>query len=123
MAECTAAGSKPSATESSRARLTTMLNRMQDNVDSKIDPDVEYLYSIHDRSDILMMYYYEVSQVQGTALANTGATKNYISARYAKRANLRFTRVDADSLRSIRLPNEQDMKILGQCEFKLKMPE
>ena len=67
-----------------------------------------------------MMYHCKVGKVQGTVLADTGATKNYISARYA---NLRFRRVDASSLRSIRLPNGQDMKILGQCEFELKMSE
>jgi len=89
-----------------------------------MDPDSKYLCSIHDRSNVLMMYHCEVDKVQGTVLADTGATRNYISARYAKRANLRFIeRVDANSLRSIRLPNGQDMKILGQCEFELKISE
>src|SRR5277367_314991 len=101
-----------------------MLDHTQDNMDSGIDPDSEYLCSITDRANILMMYHCEVGQVPGTALADTGATKNYISARYAKKANLRFRKgVNADSLRSIRLPNGQDMKILGQCEFELKMSE
>src|SRR5213078_1450636 len=39
------------------------------------------------------------------------------------KANLRFRRGDANSLDSIRLPNGQAMKILGQCEFELKMSE
>ena len=121
IAECTAGGSKPSENGS---KLTTMLDHIQDNINSAMDPDYDYLCSIHDRSNVLMMYHCEVGKVQGTALADTGATKNYISARYAKKANLCFTRrVNADSLRSIRLPNGQDMKILGQCEFELKMSE
>ena len=104
-------------------KLNAMLDHMEDNVDSAMDPDSEYLCSIHDRSNILMMYNCEVSKVQGTVLADTGASRNYISARYAKKANLRFRKGDADSLRSIKLPNGQDMKILGQCEFELKMSE
>jgi hypothetical protein len=33
-----------------------------------------------------MMYHCKFNKVLGTALADTGATKNYISARYTKRA-------------------------------------
>ena len=40
-----------------------------------------------------------------------------------KKANLRFSRDDANSLRNIRLLNGQNMTILGQCEFELKMSE
>ena len=116
---CAAEGSKPEKA----LNLNAMLERMQDNVDNEMDPDSDYLCSIHDRSDVLMMYHCEVNKVQGTMLADTGANKNYISARYAKKANLRFRRGDANSLRSIRLPNGQDMKILGLCEFELKMSE
>ena len=123
IAECTAEGSKSGTAESSGEKLNAMLDHIQDNMDSAIDPDDEYLCSIHDRSNILMMYHCEVGKVQGTVLADTGATRNYISARYAKKANLRFKRVDANSRRSIRLPNGQNMKILGQCEFELKMSE
>ena len=72
-----------------------------------------------------MIYNCEVSQVPGTMLTNMGATKNYVSARYAKKANLHFNKgVNADSqVGSIRLPNGQDLKILGRCEFELKMSE
>src|SRR5436305_1387493 len=79
--------------------------------------------SIHGRTNVLMMYHCEINKVLGTTLVNMGATRNYISARYAKRENLRFSRGDANSLRNIRLPNGQNMKILGQCEFELKMSE
>src|SRR5277367_4844491 len=89
IAECTAGGSKPGTAESNGVKLTAMLDHTQD-MDSGIDPDSEYLCSIPDRANILMMYHCEVGQVPGTALADTGATKNYISARYAKKANLRF---------------------------------
>ena len=118
IAECTAGGSKPG-----EGKLNAMLDHMQDEADSGIDPDSEYLCSIHERSNILVMYHCEIGKVPGTALADTGATKNYISARYAKSANLRFRTGNADSLRSVRLPNGQDMKILGQCEFELTMSE
>ena len=73
--------------------------------------------------DLLMMYHCEINKVLGTTLVDTGATRNYISARYAKKANLRFSRGDANSLRNIRLPNGQNMTILGQCEFELKMSQ
>ena len=82
--------------------LNAMLNHMQDNVDNEMNSDSDYLCSIHDHSDVLMMYHCEVNKVQGTTLADTGANKNYISARYAKKANLRFRRGDANSLCSIR---------------------
>jgi len=46
-----------------------------------------------------MMYHCEIGKVSGTALADTGTTKNYVSARYAKKANLHFNKgVNADSL-------------------------
>ena len=125
IAECTVGGSKPGTTESNGGKLAAMLDRMQDNMDSAIHPDSEYLCSISERtSNILMMYHCEVGKVSGTMLTDTGATKNYVSARYAKKANLPFNKgVNADSLCSIRLPNGQDMRILGQCEFELKMSE
>ena len=101
--------------------LNAILNCMQNNVDNEMNPDTDYLYSIHDHSKILMIYHCEVKKVSSTALADIGATRNYISARYVKKTNLRFSRSDANSLRSVRLSNEQDMKVLDLCEFELKM--
>lgn len=59
--------------------------------------------------------------MQGAALGDTGAMKNYISTRDAKRANVRFIR--SESVCSVELPNGQEIKILGQCEFVLTMSE
>ena len=122
MAECSAKGLK--SDHEKALNLNAMLDHINDNVDSAMDPDFEYLCSIHDRSNVLMMYHCEADKVQGIALADTRATRNYISSSYAKRANLHFKRdANASSLRSFRLPNGQDMKVLGQCEFELKMSE
>ena len=63
-----------------------MLDRMQDNDGSEMDPDFNYLCPIHDRINVLMMYHCEINKVLGTTLIDTGATRNYISARYAKKS-------------------------------------
>ena len=79
IAECTVGGSKPGTTESNGGKLAAMLDHMQDNIDSAIHPDSEYLCSISEHtSNILMMYHCEVGKVPGTVLANMGATKNYV---------------------------------------------
>ena len=52
--------------------------------------DVEYLHSIRERKDRLMTYPCEIDKCQGTALADSGATRNYISKDYATRSNLRI---------------------------------
>jgi hypothetical protein len=119
IAECTAGTSKPGEKD----KLNAMLDHIQDNNDSEMDLDSSYLCSVHDRKDVLMMYRCKVNKVPGTTLADTGATRNYISARYAKKANLSFKRGEANSRRSVRLPSGQDMRILGQCEFELTMSE
>src|SRR5271169_4372616 len=94
----------------------------QDNsVDSAMDPDSSYLCSIHDRKDVLLMYHCILNKVRGTTLLDTGATRNYISRKFAEKANIKFK--DTTELRNVRLPSGQDMKILGKCEFKLEMSE
>src|SRR4030095_12846387 len=42
---------------------------------------------------------------------------------YAEKANLRFRDTVEPQRSSVNLPNGQDMKILGECEFKLQMSE
>ena len=99
------------------------LNAMvQDNsIDSGIEPDLEYLCSMTNRGDVLLMYHCKINGRNGTVLLDTGATKNYVSRRFAEQANLKFR--DTAEPHSMRLPNGQDMKILGQCEFMLGMSE
>ncbi len=58
--ECTAGGSKSGE---KALNSNAMLNHMQDNVDNEMDSDSEYLCSIHDRTDVLMMYHCEVSKI------------------------------------------------------------
>ena len=89
MAECTAGEVKPGE------KLNTMDHVPDKNVDSGMDIDSEYLCTIHDRKDILMYYHCEINKVQGTALADTAATRNYISRKYAEKANLRFRKADS----------------------------
>ena len=55
-------------------------------------------------------------------MADTGATRTYISRKYAEKANLRFKQ-KADSRCRISLLNGQKMEVLGQCEFELKLSE
>ena len=66
-----------------------------------------------------MYYHCKINKVQGTALADTGAMRTYISRKYAEKANLQFKQ-KADSRCRISLPNGQ---VLGQCEFELKLSE
>jgi hypothetical protein len=62
IAECVAGSSKPSEKD---AKLNSMLDRMQDNVDNRgMEPDSDYLCSIDDRANVLMMYHCEVGKVQ-----------------------------------------------------------
>jgi hypothetical protein len=74
IAECIVGGFK----SEKALNLNAMLDHMQDNVDSEMDPD-SYLCSIHDHSNFLKMYHCEVNKVQGTALADTGAKKLCLS--------------------------------------------
>ena len=83
-----------------------MLDRMQDKNDNGMNSDYDYLYSIHERANILMIYHCEIKKVQDIALADTGAIRIYISARYVKKTNLRFSRDDVNSLHNVRLSNE-----------------
>ena len=116
-AECTA--DKPKSDKKPKKLLNTVV---QDNsIDSEMEPDLEYLGSMTNRGDFLLMYHYEINVRDGTVLLDTRAMKNYISRRFAEAANLKFK--GTAELRSVRLPNGQDMKVLGQCEFKLGMSE
>ncbi|TMC19219.1 MAG: retroviral-like aspartic protease, partial [Chloroflexi bacterium] len=112
--DCTVSVSKPE-------KLNTV--GKDNSVDSVMDSDHDYLCSIHNRQkDILLKYHCEINKRKGTVLLDTGATKNYISRRFAEKANLKF-RGYPSALRSVKLPNGQVMKILGECEFTLIMSE
>jgi hypothetical protein len=54
-------------------------------------------------------------------LLDTGATKNYILADYARRANIKF--LEKSQARTVQLANGQQMKVLGYCTFDLKISE
>ena len=63
--------------------LNAMLNRMQDNVDNEMNPDVDYLYSIHDRSKILMIYHCEIKKMPGTALTKISKRSSMVLIKWA----------------------------------------
>ena len=91
---------------------------------SEMNPDGQYLCSVQDptRKDLtLMMYNCEVNKLKGTALGDPGATMTYISSDYARRSNVCF--LEKSTSRVVQLPNGSEMKILGYCEFLMKMGE
>ena len=119
-AECPVAPSKHG--EKPKKLLNTMVQDNSIDRSSEMEPDLEYLSSMTNRGDVLLMYHCEINGRKGTVLLDTGATKNYVSQRFAEEANLKF-RGTAEPQRSVRLPNGQDMKVLGQCGFTLGMSE
>jgi len=58
----------------------------------------------------------------GVALLDNGATCNYVSLVYAKRARLRIQEL-SDKPNLVRLPNGQQMKVYGTTKFDLKISE
>ena len=117
--ECSVADSKPGE----RQKLNAITMAQDNSIDSSngMEPDLEYLCSITERGDILLMYHGEINKKGGTVLLDTGATRNYISRRFAEQANLKFK--GTVEPHSVRLANGQDMTILGRCEFMLGMSE
>ena len=95
---------------------------LDNSADSRIEIDFEYLCSIYDQRNVLLMYHCETNNVQGTALLDTGAIRNYISRKFAEKANLKF-RDTAELQQCVNLPNGHDIKILGHCKFKLRLSE
>ena len=123
---CTVAESsgKESNSRNGKDRLHTTVTTMEEQGYSEMNTDSEYLCSIRerDRKDLmLMMYDCEVNRVQGTALADTGATLNYISSDYASRSNIPF--LEKCSARSVQLPSGDKMNVLGHCTFLMTMGE
>jgi Retroviral aspartyl protease len=105
-------------------RMLNAIDEVQDNIDSNgMELDSEYLCSIHNRKDILMMHHCIVNGRGGSALLDTGATKNYISRHFAEKANLKFKGTVKSKSRMVKLPNGQYIKVLGECEFELGMSE
>src|SRR5580700_9940889 len=96
----------------------------QGDIDSDaMETDCEYLCSIQDRKrDALMTYHCMVNGRRGIVLLDTGATKNYVSRRFAEKANLKF-KDKGIAQRSVKLPNGRFMNVLGECEFLLGMSE
>jgi len=109
--------------KSGKDSLHAMIMAMEaEEAHSEMNPDGQYLCSVQERSrkDLtLMMYNCEVNKLKGIALGDPGATMTYISGNYAKRSNVRF--LEKATSRAVYLPNGNKMKILGYCEFFLKM--
>ena len=68
---------------------------------------------------ILMMYNCEVNESKDITLNDLGVIMTYISDDYAKRSNIHF--LENATSRAVDLPNDNKMKILGYCEFLMKM--
>jgi hypothetical protein len=126
-AECTAGLNDANVSGATKAKLNAMETKGQGDqgdIDSDaMETDCEYLCSIQDRKrDALMTYHCMVNGRRGIVLLDTGATKNYVSRRFAEKANLKF-KDKGIAQRSVKLPNGRFMNVLGECEFLLGMSE
>ena len=91
------------------------------SLDSEMQDDLEYLYSIATSASPLAMYKCIVNSARGTALGDFGATRVYVSRKYAEQANLKFIRPEMSTV--VKLASGQKMTILGYCSFDLTLGE
>jgi hypothetical protein len=91
------------------------------HLDSEMESDVEYLFSIKHSASPLAMYKCTTNNVSGIALGDFGANRVYVSRKYAERANLKFVRPKSPKVVSV--PSGHTMSILGYCTFDLTMGE
>jgi len=82
--------------------------------------DFAYLYSLLDE-DALWLFPYFVSNLQGVALPDTGATRNYISRAFALQANLSIDSFAAT--KHVSLAGGQKMAVYGKCKVPIQMSD
>ena len=92
-----------------------------DDVQSCSDRDVEYLFSLCQRKDSLMLYNYQINGYQGTILTDCAASRNFISKDFALRSNIKFMKNTKSC--TVKLPNGETMQVLGDCRFEIKLSE
>jgi len=82
--------------------------------------DYQYLCSLAEDVPLAMFPCTIAGSSLGVALLDDGATRNYVSLAYAKRARLRIQELSSKP-KPIRLPNGQRMKVHGMTEFELEI--
>ena len=82
--------------------------------------DLTYLYSLLDE-DTLWLFPYFISDFQGIALPDTGATRNYISRTFALRANLSIDPFEIT--KHVSLAGGQKMAVYGKCKVPIQMSD
>ena len=92
-----------------------------DDVESCSDHDIEYLFSLCQRKDSLMLYDCQINSCHGTVLTDCAATKNFISKDFALRLNVKFLKNTKPC--KVMLPSGGAMQVLGDCQFEIKLSE
>ena len=92
----------PLAKGKSSEQLNTFIPGFANHVNSQIQRDYEYFYSMAERTP-LAMFVCSIAQSLGVVLLDCGATRNYISLEYAKRSQLSINRLTP--IKHIRTPN------------------
>jgi len=82
--------------------------------------DFAYLYSLLDE-DTLWLFPYFVPNLQGIALPDTGATRNYISRAFVLQANLSIEQFDI--MKHVSLAGGQKMAAYGKCKVPVQMSD
>src|SRR5947199_484606 len=96
------------------------LNALIPGVNSEIQQDLDYLFSIVERTP-LAMFPCSIDRTLGIAMLDTGATRIYISLEYAKSIGLRI--YESPDAQVVRVPNGQAMRVHGETEFTLQISE
>ena len=108
--------------EKPKKALNAIFQNDSIDVSSRIELDLEYLYSITNQGDVLLMYHCTINGRTSIVLIDTGARNNYVLQRFAEKASLKF-RDTVELQCSMSLPNGQNMKVIGQCGFMLEISE
>ena len=82
--------------------------------------DFAHLYSLLDE-DTLWLFPYFVSNLQGVALPDMGATRNYISRSFAVQANLPIEPFDI--MKHVSLAGGRKMAVYGKCKIPIQMSD
>jgi Retroviral aspartyl protease len=83
--------------------------------------DVEYLFSLCQRRDSLMLYDCQINNCHGTVLTDCAATKNFISKDFALKSNVKFRKNTKPC--TVKLPNGETMQVLGDCLLEITLSE
>jgi hypothetical protein len=83
--------------------------------------DVDRLCTLSQQKNTLMVYQCQVNRRNGRAMTDTGATRVFISKKYALATNVKW--LQKDKFHNVKLPNGDTIKVLGNCEFELQLSE